>query len=182
MSRQSSVNKKKQSSKNNNNNLYYIITTISAALIILFSFYYYMSHKKNLHPSVKTLVDIIEKIDQSCRIQKCINQHNTIDFLNVKEFAGNTVGSIILEKPEKWIGPYVDTIIMYNEKPLSLFVNSLGCYIVPSNDTVLEDGATIGKDIIFDDTTDMKNIIKDYPSLCPQGMCLIGKVDLSFSK
>ena len=123
-------------------------------------------YKKNffcckVNDEIQTLSTLITTVDQDCKIMGFANSLNTADFLNVKEFAGNTVGSMIIAYPENWKGPYCNHIPSYKNKPLAIFFKNNTAYIVPGNETVLEDGSIVGKDIIFNDETDIENMMKN---------------------
>jgi hypothetical protein len=160
------------------NNIIYISIFF---LIICFLGYYFLNNKNYqnaIFPDVKKIEEAIKNIHKNCIILNFLNENNPVDFLNVKEFSGNIIGSIQIEKPEKWEGPYLPSVILYKNKPFSIFVHKSGYYIVPGIETILDDEKVIGKDIIFNQETDMETILRQYPSLNPNGKALIKKIDI----
>lgn len=171
---------KKSFNKKNILNILILIVIIS--LCAALSWFYFKKIHSPIHKDVKKICSILEKIDKKCKIIKCLNINNNIDFLTVKEFAGDTIGSIILEEPKNWEGPYTESLITYNDKPFSLYIVDQKSYIVPSAETILEDGAVIGKDIIFDENANIQQLLKQFPSLSPSSGCLIQEISLSLKK
>ena len=142
--------------------------------------YFFLYHFKRTqyNETVLNLSEIIEKIDSSCKIMCFAEDMNAIDFLNIKEFAGDHVGSMKVNAPQQWKGPYAEEISLYNGKPFNIFVHATGAYIVPGVGTILDDGKIIGKDIVFDENFDMENFCKTFDSLCPKGKRLIKKLKI----
>lgn len=144
-----------------------IIMFISIALLGMYTLFYLYKkfHGYKPHQEFALAAKILHEIDKNCKITKLLGTRNTIDFLNIKEFTGNTVGSIQLADPEKWKGPYLDHVPTYNNVPLVLAHTASGLYIIPGNGTILSDGSIMGNDVVIDIMTDMKNIDTQFPGL-----------------
>lgn len=144
-----------------------IVMLIGFCILSLAGWMIFKRVHKSIQPKEEFVIaaNIIRSIDNDCKIIKLIGNNNPINFFNIKEFSGNTVGSIQIADPEKWKGPYLDYIPSYNDQPLSLVNTASGIYIVPGNGTVLANNKIVGTDIIIDDKTDMNNIVKEYPEL-----------------
>lgn len=169
----------KKSLPKKQNYIYHVIFLISiflAGLLIFFSF----KKNNNCNQQFLEIAKIIEKIDKKCKILCFIDEHNPINFLNVKEFSGNTIGSIQISDPKKWEGPYLNEVPFYGEKPISIFVHQSGVYLVPGNGTSLDNGKIIGKDIVFDKNFNEENLIKTFPELTKNGKKLICKINIDF--
>lgn len=154
---------KKNSSLLNN----HMVMLIGFFMLAFASWMVFKRIHKTHSPKEEFLIaaNIIRSIDNDCKIIKLIGNNNPVNFFNIKEFSGNTIGSIQIADPLKWHGPYLDYIPSYNDVPLSLVNTASGLYIVPGNGTLLENGKIMGTDIIIDQNTNMDEIIKNYPEL-----------------
>lgn len=155
-----------------------LIILLSIIFILFFSCRKYNEIYLSTNDEIKKISELILKINKDCKIIKFLNINNQIDFLNIEEFSGNIVGSMELKNPENWDGPYLDYNPTYNGKLFSILNHKNGIYIVPGNETVLFDGAMIGREIIFNEDTDLEEIKIKYPSINPNGKSLIRKLNI----
>jgi len=162
----------KNTLKKSNLNIFLILIILILVSITGYLFF----KKKPCNKQFSEIVKIIEKIDEKCKIQLFTNKKNSINFLNIKEFSGNHVGSIQIGDPKNWEGPYMTEIPSYKNVPLEIFVHSSGCYVIPGDGTILDDGKIIGKDILFDEKFDLNKFLEEYSSL--KGLICKINVDL----
>lgn len=155
----------------------FILIIISLIFVV---FYFFFKSNKNLYnEKIYEIGQIIEDIDKKCKIICFANEHNPIDFLNVKEFSGNHIGSIQIANPKNWTGPYLEQIALYKQKPINIFVHSSGCYIIPGEGTLLSENKIVGKDIIFDSSFNEEEFFKNYPCLFNDNKRLIYKLKIN---
>ncbi len=112
----------------------------------------------NIPETVVQLSQIFEQINHDCRITVFSHAKNSINFLNVKNFAGSEVGSLNLEKPNNWQGPYINFNPMHQGKFYQVVSLKTGYYIVPGDGVILPDGRVIGKEIIFSPDFNIKSL------------------------
>ena len=165
--------------KNKVNLNFVIFLTIIISLIAIIFYHFFKTDKNLYNEKIYEIGKIIEDIDKKCQILCFAGEYNPIDFLNVKEFTGNHIGSIQIADPKKWAGPYSEEIALYKEKPITVFVHNSGCYIIPGKGTILNENKEVGKDIIFDSSFDEELLIKNNPSLIQNGKRLIYKLKIN---
>lgn len=110
---------------------------------------------------VAHLSSILNKINETCVIIDFDHQKNFIDFLNVGSFTGSEVGPMNLTYPEQWEGPYIDDNPTVQDQYYQVVQTDKGHFVVPGPGVELSDGNVIGKDIVFDETTDIQALIDD---------------------
>ncbi|MDR3647295.1 MAG: hypothetical protein P4L22_07165 [Candidatus Babeliales bacterium] len=154
-------------------------------LAILFSItvgvllYYSPQYVDNLIVrDIAKLESIFKNIGQDCIILNFEHDKNYIDFLNVEKFVGNEVGSIILEHPNKWQGPYAPFNPRVQDKLYQIVQGSKGYYIVPGDGVRLSNGKVIGRDLLFTSSTNVENMLKDKKALLSKGGPLGAKVNV----
>ncbi len=155
-----------------------LVAVVIAGILGLLCYKRFIHRSVQLHEHVSQLATILKQIHSSCKITGYTQELNPIDFLNVKEFSGSILGSFQFESPENWKGPYTYDSIGFKGHPFALLVNKDGYFIVPGNGSILDDGTIVGKDIIFDSQTDIKECLKKYPGLFISGKCLIAHISL----
>lgn len=147
----------------------YLVTAIVAIIVIggALSFTIYQFYKQSrlatdriITEHIEQLVTAYTKIEEDCEILHILHERNYIDFLNVRSFSGSEVGSLNLVRPERWSGPYMLDNPTMQGKLYEIVHIKGGYYIVPGQGVKLTNGKVIGKDIIFDNTTDMNALIK----------------------
>ncbi len=118
-----------------------------------------------INEHITQLHDIFMRIDADCHILNFEHQKNYIDFLNVVKFVGSEVGSMHVEYPDKWNGPYLQDNPTMQEKQYQIVRTQKGYYIVPGEGVELSNGKIIGKDIMFDEKADIDAMLKDPQAL-----------------
>ncbi len=108
---------------------------------------------------VMQLAKILNTIDQECGIASFEHQKNTIDFLNVISFKGSEVGSMNLKYPQKWRGAYLNDNPTIQEKYYQVIKAKDGYWVVPGEGVQLSNGLVIGKQIVFNQDTDMQELV-----------------------
>lgn len=126
---------------------------------------------------IAKLESIFKIIDNDCTILNFEHNKNYIDFLNVEKFIGNEVGSVILESPNKWNGPYAPFNPRVQDKLYQIVQTSNGYYIVPGDNVRLSNGKVIGKDINFSSKTNIEKMLKDNKYLLSSNGPLAAKVN-----
>lgn len=114
---------------------------------------------------IAALKAIFERIDQECEITGFDYDLNPINFLTVRSFYGNGVGSMNLFKPEKWAGPYLQKNPEFHGHAYQIACTRWGCFIVPGNGVKLGNGQVIGADIVFDKNTNIPVLVQDKTKL-----------------
>lgn len=130
---------------------------------------------------VANLSVILKKIDEECSIIGVKHQQNYIDFLNVISFAGSEVGPLNLAHPDKWKGPYVKDNPTVQGHLYQIVRAQEGYFIAPGNGVKLSNGKVIGKDIVFDENTSLRNLTCSSQALTFQGKPLVVPLETSKS-
>lgn len=126
---------------------------------------------------IKDLSNIFEKINKYSVILNIEEDKAPINFLNVKSFAGSEIGPLNLKYPDKWQGPYLFDNPTIKGKFYQIVKAKNGYYIVPG-DGVKINNKIIGKDIIINKDTNIKELIKNG-DLSFRGQALAAKIHLS---
>lgn len=127
------------------------------------------------------LAQIFEQINRDCAIAGFDYQKNPINFLNVKAFSGSEVGSMNLVYPNKWQGPYLEDNPTMQGKEYQIVRTQAGYFIIPGDGVQLPNGNIIGKDIIIDETSDIKTLAGDPMFLSFHGKPLALPISISRS-
>jgi hypothetical protein len=146
-----------------------IIGSLFISFFLLVSFYYMYLLRSiddtTISADITKLEKIFDRIHETCVIRKFDREKNSINFLNTKSFAGTKVGSMTLEFPEKWEGPYLVKEPVIQNKPYQIALTKNGYYIMPGDGVKLPNGKVIGKDIIINAQTDIEALIKNPDGL-----------------
>lgn len=126
------------------------------------------------------LDNIFSKINESCQIAGFKHQVDHVDFLTVKNFEGNTVGSMILVNPKNWAGPYLKSNLTIEGKEYRVVRTKKGYYIVPGNGVKLSNGIILGENLKINEDIDVENLIKDPKFLmAPNGKPLAAHIEVA---
>lgn len=128
---------------------------------------------------IEQLATIFKKIDAACGILDFDNEKNTINFLNVKSFAGTKIGPMTLHYPDRWEGPYLDENPTAQDKPYVILQTHKGCFIVPGDGIKLSNNKTIGRDLILNKDTDIEKLMHDANALLYENQPLVAKITTS---
>ncbi len=137
---------------------------IAGLCVVSFINFYYRSEYVTgtmISQEVKRLGGIFQAIHQRCKILGFDNQQNLINFLNVEKFVGSEVGPMNLKYPEKWDGPYLKDNPTIQTKEFMVVHTQQGYFVTPGNGVRLPSGKVIGKDIVFDESADIGQMIQD---------------------
>jgi hypothetical protein len=127
--------------------------------------------------NITALSSIFKNIHESCVIVDFVHDKNYIDFLNVITFEGNRVGSMDLEYPAKWKGPYVHQPLVSSGKEYQVVRTNKGYFVIPGDGVTLSNGKTIGKDIIITTKTDIAALAREPDALLSQNRPLAARID-----
>lgn len=114
-----------------------------------------------IFPEVQMLVDILKKIDATCKIINFDLQKTPINFLNVKKFKGSEVGAMNLAYAEKWDGPYLKGNPTIQDKEYQIVRTKKGYFVTPGDGVQLPNGKVVGKDIILDEDANIGEMMFD---------------------
>lgn len=162
-------------------------TQISIAFLLLFLFsvslltIWYQSKINTeiiIARDVAMLASLFKNIDETCKIIDFKYNHNYIDFLNVIAFEGSEVGTMILQRPQQWKGPYVRENLTIQGKLYQVIKNKNGYYVVPGDGVKLQNGMVIGKDIKLNMQDDIEQMIQEQGMMNFQGKPLAARFDL----
>lgn len=142
--------------------------------------FFFQASKSNdelISQHIQQLNEIFHQINNSCKILGFKHQKDHIDFLTVKEFEGSIIGSMVLEQPEKWQGPYLPKNLTISGKDYQIVRVKSGYYIVPPDGTLLANGQIIGKTIKFNPDTDIESMINNKKYLFSTGKVLAAYIE-----
>jgi len=117
------------------------------------------------HDDILKLQQIFERIQDDCYIVDFEHVFNYIDFLNVRSFSGEKVGSMELAFAKNWNGPYLTNNLRIQNKLYAVLKNKQGYFIIPGYGVQLANGKVIGKTLILDENSDMKKVMQDDQGL-----------------
>jgi hypothetical protein len=149
-----------------NNHVWTAVTigTLILGTLVTIGIYWYQSRvviDRLIVRDITQLDAIFKRINDECGILSFEHEHNYLDFLTVGAFSGATVGAMNLKNPQNWHGPYVQNTPKIQEKTYEILRTNKGYFLVPGAGVTLNNGQVIGKDIIFDETSDIAALIKD---------------------
>lgn len=116
---------------------------------------WYQITARDITQDLRTLQEAFTKINNSCVITGFDNVKNQINFLTVKSFAGSQVGSMNLENPAGWQGPYVQQNVTAQGKEYQIVHAKDGYFILPGDGVILPTRQVMGRDISVDETVEM---------------------------
>lgn len=127
------------------------------------------------------LARIFERINKTCVILEFDYQKNPINFLNVKSFIGSEVGPMNLAYPDRWEGPYLSKNPTIQSIEYQIVRTRKGYFITPGQGVMLPNRKVIGKDIIFDERSDIQAMLKDAQFLNIRGRSLAMQIHIGKS-
>ncbi len=158
-----------------------VIVALLAASVVSFFYSSRFVTSTVIADDVKKIAGILNRINESCVIMSIDAPKSTVNFLNVKAFAGSEVGSINLTHPEKWEGPYLQDNLSVQGIEYVLVRTKKGSFVVPGDGVKLPNRAVIGKDIIIVDHTDIEALMNDPKKLSFKGQPLAAKIGVASS-
>ena len=145
--------------------LFFLAATIFSALFVISVVMFWQQTHQSVdalvHQDVMALQKVFQKIHQDCKILSFDHEKNYIDFLTVKVFVGDQVGSMNLAFAKFRKGPYMKENLQVQEHPYVILKNKQGYFIVPGDGVVLSNGKVVGKDIVLHANTDMKKMMQN---------------------
>lgn len=162
---------------------YFPVFSITILSLILIFFVLRHVHQKPYFKSfviasdLKTIVEVLEKIDEDCSILGFEHAHNHLDFLSVEKFSGSEIGSMNVAYPTKWRGPYLGDTIEYQGKPYQLVKAKDGYFVMPGEGVKLPNKVVVGKDVVIKKDTTLSEMIKKGGKLNYQGIPLAVKIE-----
>ena len=126
-------------------------------------------------------MDVFHRIDKDCRILHFDYPLTRIDFLTVKSFVGNEVGSMHLEHPDRWQGPYLNANPKVQGQEYLVVITHKGSFITPGTEVQLPNGKVVGVDITLNEEADLDAMMKPGGALNMDGKPLAAKVNLGSS-
>jgi hypothetical protein len=118
---------------------------------------------------LKTLQDIFKRIDESCTIMSFDAPITPINYLNVGSFEGSEIGAMNIVYPSRWEGPYVKDNPTIQGFEYQIVHTNKGYFITPGNGVTLPNGKEIGKDIVFDEKSDIAQMLTENGGLLYKG-------------
>ena len=103
----------------------------------------------------------LDKIDKECNILSVEDDHNEVDFLNIKSFSGSKVGPLSLAYPKRWRGPYLSMNPTVQDQSYEIVRARDGYYILPGQGVRLPNGLVIGKDFNVNKNVNVQNLLRD---------------------
>jgi hypothetical protein len=137
-----------------------------------------MSFDEVAHQDIMHLQDIFKQIQKDCYIVDFEHVINHIDFLNIQSFTDKKVGSMELAFPKRWKGPYLKKNLRVQNKLYAVLKNKQGYFIVPGYGVRLANGKVIGKTLILDQNSDMKQLMKDEQGLDSENGVLAARIKI----
>ncbi len=125
---------------------------------------------------IEKLGSIFKQINEQCKIIGFRHQKDYIDFLNVKAFEGSIVGSMSLEEPHNWKGPYLTESYTSAGKEYQIVRTKKGYYIVPGDGVKLANGKVIGKTLLIGPDSDIERMMIDPQALLSKGKPLAARI------
>lgn len=159
-----------------------IAVTLFCIFVIIAIFNTFVSSRNYevgiIERDVKHLADILMQIEKDCKIISFEAQQNSINFLNVKSFAGSQVGPINLKHPDRWKGPYLEVNPSVQSYEYMVVRTKSGYYVAPGNGVKLPNGKVIGVDIKLNEDADIDSMVKDNKLLSYKNRALAAQVTI----
>lgn len=156
--------------------------TVFCIFVIIAIFNTYRSTKdyesELIERDVKLLAEKIKAIEKDCKILSFAGIKNIINFLNVKSFTGSEVGPVNLKHADRWKGPYMEQNPSIQGIEYQLIRTLKGYFVVPGDGVKLPNGKIMGKDIVFDEKSDIAAMMLNDAQLQYKGKRLAAPVDI----
>jgi hypothetical protein len=110
---------------------------------------------------VTHLASMLTQIDEQCGIKHVSYDTTLIDFLTVRSFVGNAIGTIELAHPEKWQGPYRYENPTIQGKHYRIVKLKDCLCVAPGEGVILSDGSIVGKQAKIESSMSYKTVIAD---------------------
>lgn len=130
------------------------------------------------HDDIMHLQEIFKQIQKDCYIVDFEHVVNHIDFLNIQSFTDKKVGSMELAFPKRWKGPYLKKNLRVQNKLYAVLKNKQGYFIIPGKGVRLANGKVIGKTLILDQNSDMKQLMRDQDGLDSENGVLAARIKI----
>jgi len=144
--------------------LYTIIGIIVIAIFVALSmkdtvYRWYQMAAQDIVQDLQTLQVVFNNINKSCVITGFDNEKNQINFLTVATFAGSQVGSMNVENPAAWQGPYMQENLTAQGKEYQIVHAKDGYFIIPGDGVILPTHKVMGKDISINGTVAVQPLL-----------------------
>jgi len=144
--------------------LYTIIGVIIVAAFVALSmkdtvYRWYQITAQDIAQDLNKLQVIFNNINNSCVITGFDNEKNQINFLTVTAFAGSQVGSMNVENPAGWQGPYMQENLTAQGKEYQVVHAKDGYFILPGDGVILPTRKVMGTDITIDGTVAVQSLM-----------------------
>ncbi len=140
------------------------VTILIVLTVVTIFVYHYQSRviiDQIIVHDIARLESIFKQINDECGIVGFEHARNYVDFLTVEKFEGSEVGAMNLKNKDGWHGPYLKDNPTVQEKLYEIISTTKGYFLVPGTGVVLSNNQVIGKDIIFDEESDIFALVKD---------------------
>ena len=157
-----------------------ILVGLVAFVLLLFFGTQYESKDNKAHiiaRDLKLIEATLKKIHADCEISEFTQVKNPLTFFNVITFTGSEVGTLNLVYPDKWRGPYIKDNPSVQGIEYQVVRAKDGLFIVPGDGVSLPNGKIIGKDIIFDEKSQVEDMLHKNGTLCYKDYCFAEKFD-----
>lgn len=156
------------------------IAIMLLAIVVVPAYYFWhqasQANSRVIAQDVQKMAIAFAKINEDSRLLGFDLDKTPVNFLNVKAFSGPTIGSMSLEHPERWKGPYLEKTPMVSDTYYYILKTPQGYYLVPGDGIQLEGGKVLGRDIIITPHTAIEDLVKNEPALTYNGQPLIVKL------
>lgn len=156
------------------------IGALLVGLLIFTGYYLYKQSKSVIDTAIADDIELLQKIftsiDQECEITDIMHDRSYIDFLAIKDFAGNQVGALQLRYADKWKGPYVEKNPTMQGKMYELVKVKDGYVIVPGEGIRLANGKVMGKEIVLNASTEIEPYLTQSAGLEFKGRLLAARL------
>jgi len=159
-----------------------LAVTVFCIFVIIAIFNTFMSTRdyegELIERDVKLLADTFKKVEKDCKILGFSNTKNIVNFFNVKSFTGSEVGPMNLKHADRWKGPYLEQNPSIQGKEYQIVRTHKGYFVVPGDGVKLPSGKIVGNDIVFDENTDVAEMMRNDQPLFFKGKTLAAPVDI----
>lgn len=125
---------------------------------------------------VQKIADVLGEINEHCLIKSFSLSRIKLNFLTLRQVAGDEIGGLVLAQPENWQGPYLEVTPRIQGKEYELVQAADGLFVVPGDAVRLPNKLRMGTHIKLSSNSNVAAMLKKGGKLFFEGRALGARV------